>query len=291
MTSVLIHFGRLFDYLQARWESPRTHRVIGSIITLSFIFALGIIELNRRHLLSSPLRALVPTNHLVAIKWAFIFSLVFEVISLIFSLAESVSISVGKQFEIFSLILLRDSFKVFSHLNEPLAWAEIKQAILSIVTPAVGALFIFIILGFYYKVQYHAPVIKDGQSKTTFILLKKTMALILLISFIAIGLNNFWGYLTKGRPETAFELFFTLLIFSDILIVLISLGYSTRYCVVFRNSGFAVATLLVRLAFIAPVMISALLGVGAALFALWVTIVYNKFALIEGKQFHTFPDI
>ncbi len=274
---------RLFDYLQAQWQKPRTHRVIGSMITISFIFALGIIELNRRHLLSSPLNTLVPTNHLVAIKWAFTFSLVFEVISLIFSLAESVSISVGKQFEIFSLVLLRDAFKVFSHLNEPLVWKEIKQALPSIVAPAIGALFIFVILGFYYRVQHHAPVIKDGQSKTTFILLKKTMALILLISFITISLNNLWGYLTKGQPETAFEIFFTLLIFSDILIVLISLGYSTKYCVVFRNSGFAVATLLVRLGFIAPVMISALLGVGAVLFALGVTIVYNKFALMEGK--------
>ncbi len=283
MISILMWVERLFDYLQAQWQKPRTHRVIGSMITASFIFALGIIELNRQHLLSSPLNVFIPTNHLVAIKWAFTFSLVFEVISLILSLAESVSISVGKQFEIFSLVLLRDAFKVFSHLNEPLVWKEIKQALPSIVAPAIGALFIFVILGFYYKVQHHAPVIKDGQSKATFILLKKTMALILLISFITISLNNLWGYLTKGQPETAFEIFFTLLIFSDVLIVLISLAYSTKYCVVFRNSAFAVATLCIRLGFIAPVIISALLGVGAVLFALGVTIVYNKFALMEGK--------
>ena len=283
MASSLTWLGNLFDYLQTRWESAQTHRVIGSIITLSFIFTLAIIELNRRHLFPSPLNTIIPTNHLVAIKWAFTFSLVFEVISLIFSLAESVSISVGKQFEIFSLILLRDAFKVFSHLHEPLVWPDIKQALLSIITPAIGALFIFVILGFYYQIQHHAPIIKDGQSKTTFILLKKSLALLLLISFIVIALNNLWGYLTKGHPETAFELFFTLLIFNDILIVLISLGYSTKYCVVFRNSGFAVATLLVRLAFIAPVMVSTLLGVSAALFALGVTVVYNKFAPMEGK--------
>ncbi len=283
MTYVLIRLGRLFDYLQTQWEKPRTHRVIGSIITISFIFSLGIIELNRRHLLASPLNTLVPTNHLVAIKWAFTFSLVFEVISLVFSFVESVSISVGKQFEIFSLILLRDSFKIFSSLNEPLVWGEIKQAIPSIVTPAIGSLFIFVILGFYYKIQHRAPVIKDGQSKTTFILLKKILALLLLISFIVIGLDNLWRHFAKGHPETAFEVFFTLLIFSDILIVLISLAYSTRYCVVFRNSAFALATLLVRLAFIAPVIMSAILGVGAALFALGVTFVYNKFA---SQSFH-----
>ncbi|MEZ4639415.1 MAG: hypothetical protein R2873_16120 [Caldilineaceae bacterium] len=63
----------------------------------------------------------------------------------------------------------------------------------------------------------------------------------------------------------------------DILIVFISLRYSDSYHVSFRNSGFAVATALVRLALIAPIIVGALMGVGVALFALGLSAAYNYF--------------
>ena len=70
----------------------------------------------------------------------------------------------------------------------------------------------------------------------------------------------------------------TVLIFADVLMVLISLRYSTTYHIVFRNSGFAVATVLIRLALIAPAPVNALLGIASALFALGLTVAYNTFA-------------
>jgi len=63
-----------------------------------------------------------------------------------------------------------------------------------------------------------------------------------------------------------------------VLVVLVSLRYSSTYHVVFRNSGFAIATVLIRLALIAPAPINALLGVSSALFALGLTVAYNAFA-------------
>jgi hypothetical protein len=57
--------------------------------------------------------------------------------------------------------------------------------------------------------------------------------------------------------------------------VLLSLRYGNAYHVVFRNSGFAVATVMIRLALAGPRYIDAALGVGAALFAIGVTLVYN----------------
>jgi len=45
-----------------------------------------------------------------------------------------------------------------------------------------------------------------------------------------------------GRPSSDFSsVFYTVLVFSDVLLVLVSLRYSSGYPVLFRNSGFAVA--------------------------------------------------
>lgn len=87
------------------------------------------------------------------------------------------------------------------------------------------------------------------------------------------------SFLQTATIVSVFEHFYTLLIFSDIFIVLISLRYSSSYHVAFRNSGFAVSTVLIRLALIAPAEISAGVGIGAILFALGVTWSYNSFTL------------
>jgi hypothetical protein len=67
-------------------------------------------------------------------------------------------------------------------------------------------------------------------------------------------------------------------VFADVLMVLMSLRYSSAYHVVFRNSGLAVATVLLRLALAAPAYWSALLGLAAALFALGLAVACNRFA-------------
>ena len=81
-----------------------------------------------------------------------------------------------------------------------------------------------------------------------------------------------------GEPTfSIFAGFYTVLIFSDVLIVLVSLRFSTTYAVFFRNSGFTVATVFIRLALAAAPPWNAALGVGSALFALGLTMAYNRF--------------
>ena len=86
--------------------------------------ALGVavIETNRRGFLPPGIAEHVPDKHFDAILWAFTLLLLAEVISLIFALAQSVATAVGKQLEIMSLILLRQSFKELTDLPEPIVW-------------------------------------------------------------------------------------------------------------------------------------------------------------------------
>jgi hypothetical protein len=270
----------VFDALEGFWEQLRKRRVVGNVLVLSFVGTLGVVELRRQGWLPASLSDFVPTSHFAAVNLAFTLLLVAEVIWLVFGLASSVSNAVGRQFEILSLILLRESFEEFAFFSEPLAWPEVSEAILEMGMHAVGALLIFVALGFYYRTQRHLPITKDEVDQTSFVAAKKMIAVLLLVSFALIAFGNARSYLMHREVASFFDVFFTVLIFSDILIVLISLRYSDTYHVAFRNSGFAVATVFIRLALIAPRYVDVLLGLGAALFALGLTLAYNAFAPI-----------
>lgn len=274
----MIRGGFVFDWIELHVESKEGQRFFATLLVGFFVAAILVIELNRRQLLPESMARHFSHTHLAAIEQAFNLLLALEVISLIFSLAHSVTKSVGKQFEILSLILLRDTFKEFSHFNEPLQWLEIQESLAAIVASAVGALLIFVLLGFFYKAQRSHPITADENIRSHFILTKKLLALLLLFSFIGISIFDLWGYFSAGHPENTFASFYTLLIFSDVLVVLISLRYSSHYLVSFRNSGYAVATVFIRLALIAPIIVGAFIGVGTILFALGISLAYNAFA-------------
>ncbi len=102
------------------------------------------------------------------------------------------------------------------------------------------------------------------------------VALALLASLVIIATEVVWAWVSAGQEHSFFEIFYTILIFADVLIVLISLRYSVAYPVVFRYFGFAVATVLIRLALTAPRVVDAGLGVIATVFAIALTWVYNR---------------
>lgn len=269
--------GTLFDGLEGWWESTAGRRGAAILLVAFFLFSLLAIELNRMGWLSAWAAGLVARNHLVAIELAFTLLLAFEVVGLVLALSRSVSQAVGKQMEILSLILLRSTFKEISHFDEPLLWSQVEPALSAIVAAAAGALLIFVVLGFFARILRQHPICRGKEDKSRFILAKKGIALLMLAGFGVIAGHDLWAYLDSGRPESVFEKFYTLLIFCDVLLVLISLRYGGAYLNAFRNSGFAVVTVLIRLALIAPPVVGAILGSGASLFALAIAFAYNRF--------------
>ncbi len=274
---IAVHLTRLYDGLEHVWEGVRGQRTIGTSLVASYLLALVLIEVQRLIGLPTPLDTFVPDTHFGAIEWAFSLLLFFEVVGLVFGLAGSVSGALGKQFEILSLILLRESFKLFSKFDEPLVWESISGLLPEIAAEAVGGLLIFVILGFYYRVQKHRPITDVADDQTAFIRIKKILALSLFLVFIGIGITDFYRIAFDLPIIPFFETFFTILIFADILIVLVSLRYSATYLVAFRNSGYAIATVFIRLALIAPPFVDVVIGVGAALFVLSLSFSYNYF--------------
>ncbi|WP_176521571.1 hypothetical protein [Longimonas halophila] len=272
---------RVYDRLEAFWERPASQRHLATLLIVAFAAALCTIEAQRLGWLPNVgLLGQVPTNHFYAIDVAFSLFLVFEVIGLVFGLATSVADTAGKQLEIFSLILLRQSFKELVNFEqEPIEWtlemADAVEAVQLVVVDATGALAIFALVGGFYALQKHQNITSSTAELRRFVESKKTLAVALLVIFGGVLLYGGVALMQGNLAYPLFETIFTVFIFSDVLIVLLSLRYGNAYHVVFRNSGFAVATVMIRLALAGPRYIDAALGVGAALFAIGVTLAYN----------------
>lgn len=277
MDSLFERFTYIFDPLHHFWEHERMHRRLALGLIVVFLGALACIELNRQGLLPTVLAGRVPTNHFHAVNLAFTLVLILEVISLIFTLPCSFSKSVGKQFEILSLILLRDAFKALSSFAEPITLGEDLSAVYHILGYGFGALAVFALLGIYYRVQ---PMKKQDMGLPhdlfRFVAAKKGIALIILAVFIILGVTNTYNQFA-GQPHLEFfPVFYTLLIFTDILVVLISQCFRPSFHAVFRNSGYALSTLFIRLALAAPPMYDVALGIVAALFAIALTLAWTR---------------
>ena len=261
---------KAFDRIDALWESSRMRKLVAAALAVAYLGALLAVELSQRGWLPAALRVPTSHGHFLAVELAVYLLLSFEVVGLVLGIAQSVSNAAGKQFEIFSLILLRHSFEEFGNLGEPVLWIHAREPVLRMLSNAFGALAIFVVLGFYYRAQRHRPITGDARDRQSFVDAKKLVALVLLAIFAGLAVRA--GIAERGA---FFEPFYTMLVLADILLVFLSLRYSSAYHVVFRNTGLAVATVLLRVALTAPAFYNAALGVASALFALALTLAQN----------------
>lgn len=273
MNNIFARITYIFDPLQTIYEHEKVHRKISMVLVLLFVCSLMAIELRRRGLLPQELAALVPGNHFFAVHAAFTVILVLEVISLIFVLPCSFSRSVGKQFEILSLILIRNAFKELSYFGEPLGYEGNVDKILHILASGFGALLIFALLGVYYKIQRRSEEDSRHIDLYSFVASKKAISLMLLVSFISMGGYAIYESLMGIEHVDFLHGFYTQLILTDILIVLVSQCFHPSAKMMFRNSGYALSTLMIRLALVAPVYRNVLLGAAAMIFAILLTLV------------------
>ncbi len=260
----------IFDCIHQFWEHPRTQKILAVLILLTYLLALAGIEANREGLLPEWMARLTPTSHFQAIQLAFTLILGMELMELILSISGSLSKSLGKQFEVMALILLRDAFKQLSHLPEPVSITD-PQPLLLIASSGAGALIIFICLGFYHRLRAHQNYISDPLEQMRYVMSKKLMALGLVLLFAGIALRDAVIFFHSGEDSAFFETIYTVLIFADIALVLISQRFMPSFHAVFRNSAFVIGTLLMRLSLSTPWPWNFAASIFAALYVLGVT--------------------
>ena len=227
-----------------------TTAIIGFVIHLALWFAyqIGILEVGSAStdLLDSPLDALyTPFSILLA----------YEVYQLIRAIPESFSTAVGKQFEIVTLLVVRDIFKRLSELEFSGDWtvdSELKLIVLECLT--------FITLfttSLIYRANSNTDTTVDFKDNEllNFVQNKQKIAVVLLATYLIVAIFSFTNWvisLSEGDGSVTREIFFldffTILILADILILLISYGYSTDFTNLARNTGFILSTVVLRVA-------------------------------------------
>ena len=276
MKKLIKHVAHQYDRLETYWDGETNHKILGTAIVVSFLLSLLIIQVNRWGLFPESIAQYLSTNYFIAIEFAFVVLLFFEVLSLIFVLPHSVAGALGKQFEILSLILLRESFKEFGEIPNISDLAANIEVGLHIFSDAFGALIIFVGIYFIRLTSKHYRITEDDEEQFRFTQIKKVISMTLLGIFIFLAIQDGWSFLSNDGGSRFFQTFYTILIFSDILIVLVSLRYSYLYIVLFRNSGFALATVLLRVALTAPVYYNVIIGLAAVVFVLILNVFYGK---------------
>ena len=277
MKTAFLNFSELiYDKLKQLWESQTTNKWVSYSLVFIFIISVIISYLDRSNLISLGKYDEYFANPFFAIDISFTILLILELLSLIFVLPKSVAKSVGKQFELLSLIFIRSGFKEFSHI-ENFEWNTMTESLLNMFAYAFGALAIFIILGFNNKLQLHARLTNTEDDQKEFIQAKKILALLLLLAFTIVGFYDTKTLIQTGDYLHSFHSFYTVLIFSDIIIVLIALRYTLNYYRIFRYSAFVLATISIRMSLSVQAFYDVIIGVTTATFVLLLTISYNYF--------------
>lgn len=277
LNKILTRSNQLFEKAKLFWESKRALYFLSILLVIVFVFCSVLSLLVIKDIIQLGSFTENFRNPFFSIEVVFTVLLIAELFSLIFVLPKSVAKSVGKQFELLSLIFLRDGFKEFSHIGAHFDWATIREPFTNMIIYGFGAIVIFAILGFTYNKQKHIKLVTQVDDQTEFIRLKKLLALLLLGAFFLVGFRDVYNLVTSGKYLHSFTTFYTVLIFSDILIVLIALRYTLNYYKIFRYSAFVLATILIRFALSAPTYYDVIIGVVAVLFVMTLTLVYNHF--------------
>ena len=260
----------VYDNFEIRWEKLKKSKIISN--TVIVFFFVGIVISMLSHYKIIPMRV----GKFFAIELAFSILLLSEIFDLVFILTHSVADSVGKQFEIVSLILLRNSFKELGHLPDSIIWDNTTfLELLPLIADAFGAVIIFLITVLFYRAQRHVQITNNDIEKSNFFLQKKLIASLLLIIFLSLTIFMFIIFILQGHIINIFNSYYTALIFSDILILIISLRYSNLYIHLFRYSSFALATVIIRISLSAPKYYNVMLSIAAGLFVLLVSNIYN----------------
>ena len=253
--------------------------------TIGFIIHLGLILLNNNGLLNLSIgEDNLLQNPISAIYTPFSFILVYEAFLLIYYLPRSFTTSVGKQYEIISLILIRKIFKDIPDVNLNDNWF-LNENNIQLIYDLSGILIVFFLIFIFRKLKENLPNLSVNKNLERFINYKRLISLILVPVLTTLCLISFFDWFNGVFSNEPFDDnlnylffvdFFTILILVDVFILLISFQYTERYSQLIRNTGFIISTILLRLSFSATGLVSIILLVSGIIFGIIILAIYNQ---------------
>jgi hypothetical protein len=292
---------KIFNFFYRKLLSEKTRRgsetVIVLIAIICFMLHLLLIALVHYHILELDNYSKFLNSPIAAIYTPFSFILIYEVYLLVYYLPKSTSNYIGKQYEIITLVVIRRLFKDLSQLELTSDWFSVKNDLQFTYDLVATVVLFFLIFIFYRLNQKKEELLEDNKESlpemTRFIRLKNiiAMCLIPILLILAVYSLSKWLYENffsisqmvnsiKDVNSIFFDEFFTILILTDVLLLLISFLYTDKFNKVIRNSGFIISTILLKLSFGVEGLLNTTLIIVAVLFGVAILWLHNQYEKI-----------
>ena len=273
------------------------------IIRLSiacFVIHLALIFLARSLAHPPLLIAVAGQNYLTAISTPFNIILFYEVLTLIAVLPASTTRSMAHQFEIVSLIFIREVFKDIANNYDLVTEHRLTLGALPVFFDMWGGFLMFLLVGVFQHIALQrvrpTGTAIPSRGTTRFIAQKKVVALGLAALLVGMAVYNLCllaiavyhnlqtGHGAIESATTFYNDLFTVMIFTDVLILILSLAVSGQYQLVFRNAAFVVSILLIRFSLTEGYPYGAPLALLAMVFGVFTLLVFNFHMRLNDSQ-------
>ena len=274
----------IFDTVFSEKSQKSFEKYILLLATGGFIIHLMLIYLNKYGYISFDFNNTLLLDPISALYTPFSFILVYEAYLLIFYLPNSFTVTVVKEYEIISLILIRKIFKDFPLVNLDVPFFSDENNI-QLLYDLSGILVVFFLIFLFKTTAGRPKTIKPDARLKKFISQKKLISLLLVPTLLSLAGWSFYSWfnsavLGNGTSQDInylfFVDFFTILILVDVFILLISFRYTERYSQLIRNTGFIISTILLRLSFAATGLVSVVLIASGVLFGLIILAIFKR---------------
>jgi hypothetical protein len=298
MTKTLKLFSSLYSKLLSEETRKKAELTVVIIAIASFLLHLLLIGLVELEVIQFNGYKELFNNPIAAIYTPFSFILIYEVYLLVYYLPKSTTTYIGKQYEIMTLIVIRRIFKDLSQLQLTQDWFKVTSDLL-LTYDLIATMILFLLILLFYRLNRKSQAESEVSSPlslevTQFIKMKTVIAkcLVPIFLFLAFFSLGEWAYdsFFSTNPNTAsiqnvnkvfFDTCFTILILTDVLLLLISFLHTDKFNRVIRNSGFIISTILIKISFGIDGLLNIVLIVVAVLFGVIILAIFNQFEKLK----------
>ncbi|WP_396209949.1 hypothetical protein [Flavobacterium sp.] len=255
MNTIIFSLSNNFDTYFNSKNTRKIELIILRIAVFSFLLHLLLIFLGNNFLFFQHFQH----SYLKAIYTPFSFILFYEVFLLIIIIPKSISEFIGKQFEVITLITLRSFFHDIAELDLKESFTIYNTDFISLIYDLCAAILMLSLTILYYKIYQN-----NGKSDTinqlnNFIQIKKMVSIGMILILLLLSVFSFynWSYDMLLAIETGnnfpssnavfYSDFFSIMIFVDVLLLIISFTYHFSFFTIFRNASFIITTILIRM--------------------------------------------
>jgi hypothetical protein len=287
-----VALSNIFDSVYSERRQHQLDRLVMKVSVAGLIAHLALVFLARTLESAPAVIAAVGKNYLAAIYTPFSFILFYEVLMLIGALPKSTTQSIAKQYEIVSLIFIRSFFKEIAELHGVNELTTFSRETWPVLLNVSAGLAMFLMVTIFLHAARRRSDVDRPESELgelqIFISRKKVIALGLTVLLLGVAVQRVIEFLlgpAQVNPNSFFYTdVFTVMIFTDVLIVILSLAVSDRYELVFRNGAFVISTILIRFSLTAAWPYSALLALMGMAFGICTLLIYNYHVEVTGPR-------